>query len=331
VEMLTGMSPSECGEARSVLNGFIAANVVCALHDLGVLEAVAAGEVIPAGDLPAGGPLLDAVLDAAVSLGLLSRVPGGLALTQLGEEALRYIGYFTVTVRGFGQVLRELPRLVDGSATFGVDVVRDDEWIVRGCSQNYRSQFPILDRYVAALPVPPSLVVDLGCGDATRLLRVVSTVPGCRAVGVDISPVSCRAAEANVRSAGMEDRVGVVHADVRDVLSGRVALPRPDLVMTYFMFHHLIADAEDATTPFSGLGSAFPGASFLIVDGFRGDPAGEAAMFTPAYELFHACAGCALRTRADYEGVIDAAGMTIVRSEPFGHPEEWIYLLRAAL
>ena len=58
------------------------------------------------------------------------------------------------------------------------------------------------------------VVYDLGCGNGAFI--VAAGKIGARAVGVDIDPERVEEAKANVKAAGLTDRVTVIHGDIFD-------------------------------------------------------------------------------------------------------------------
>lgn len=59
---------------------------------------------------------------------------------------------------------------------------------------------------------PADVVYDLGCGDGRIVIEAARR--GARAVGVDIDPALVQEARSNVRAAGVEDRVRILHGDL---------------------------------------------------------------------------------------------------------------------
>jgi ribosomal protein L11 methylase PrmA len=58
------------------------------------------------------------------------------------------------------------------------------------------------------------VVYDLGCGDGA--LVIAAAKMGARVVGVDIDPERIKEATANVRAAGVQDRVTLIRGDIFD-------------------------------------------------------------------------------------------------------------------
>jgi cyclopropane fatty-acyl-phospholipid synthase-like methyltransferase len=61
---------------------------------------------------------------------------------------------------------------------------------------------------------PNDIVYDLGCGDGKIVIAAAKR--GARAVGVDIDPQRVKEATENVRNAGVQDRVTIIHGDIFD-------------------------------------------------------------------------------------------------------------------
>jgi cyclopropane fatty-acyl-phospholipid synthase-like methyltransferase len=77
------------------------------------------------------------------------------------------------------------------------------------------------------------VVYDLGCGDGALLIAAARL--GARVVGVDIDPVRIKEATANVRAAGVQDRVTLIRGDIFDP-----AIKIGDAtVVTLFLLHTL--------------------------------------------------------------------------------------------
>ncbi len=62
----------------------------------------------------------------------------------------------------------------------------------------------------------PSRVVDIGCGWAELLLRVVACTPSCMATGVDVNEVSIAHGRQLAQQRGLTERVNLLCADGRD-------------------------------------------------------------------------------------------------------------------
>ncbi|HSF99508.1 MAG TPA: methyltransferase domain-containing protein [Vicinamibacterales bacterium] len=61
---------------------------------------------------------------------------------------------------------------------------------------------------------PNDVVYDLGCGDGKIVIAAARR--GARAIGIDIDPQRVKEATANVKAAGLEDKVTIIHGDLFD-------------------------------------------------------------------------------------------------------------------
>ena len=61
---------------------------------------------------------------------------------------------------------------------------------------------------------PNDVVYDLGCGDGKIVIAAAKR--GARAIGVDIDPQRVKEATENVKAAGVQDKVTIIHGDIFD-------------------------------------------------------------------------------------------------------------------
>lgn len=94
--------------------------------------------------------------------------------------------------------------------------------------RNYRFQRHIYDltrecyllgrtTLIAGL-VPPDdgRVLEIGCGTARNLIQIAGRYPGASLYGIDLSEVMLEVANTKLRSARLDDRVRLAHADATD-------------------------------------------------------------------------------------------------------------------
>ncbi|MFP4643150.1 MAG: THUMP domain-containing protein [Spirochaetales bacterium] len=70
---------------------------------------------------------------------------------------------------------------------------------------------------LARLSQPPKAIIDPFCGSATVLLEAAALWPHARGVGVDKFSTCVDGANANVKAAGLSERIEIVQADARDL------------------------------------------------------------------------------------------------------------------
>ncbi len=93
-----------------------------------------------------------------------------------------------------------------------------------------------VDRFLEYFPdCVHGQVVDLGCGPADIPIRLARALPRCRVTAVDAAEPMLRLAEAEVRKAGVADRITLYCQRVQDLV-----LPEPvDAVISNSLVHHL--------------------------------------------------------------------------------------------
>ncbi|WP_161606176.1 SAM-dependent methyltransferase [Microlunatus speluncae] len=108
-----------------------------------------------------------------------------------------------------------------------------------------------LDRIVADLArSEPQRVLDVGCGWAEVLLRMLAAVPGATGVGVDLEQVDLDRGRKNAELRGLTDRVELRAADAK-TLTGTY-----DLVLCVGAQHALADDPGRALSALRGLTAA---------------------------------------------------------------------------
>jgi SAM-dependent methyltransferase len=106
---------------------------------------------------------------------------------------------------------------------------------------------------------PPARVADIGCGAAWSCIGIARAYPNVRVEGFDSDPASVELGQANVREAGVADRVNVSARDASDAeLSGQY-----DLVAVFEAVHDM-ADPVGALRTMRRLMA--PGGAALVVD-----------------------------------------------------------------
>jgi len=94
---------------------------------------------------------------------------------------------------------------------------------------------PAMPDVDARLRSPGARIADIGCGAAWSSIGMAKAYPGARVDGFDLDEASVDLGQANVREAGLEDRVRVLQRDAGDpALAGRY-----DLVTAFECVHDM--------------------------------------------------------------------------------------------
>jgi histidinol-phosphate aminotransferase len=335
------VAPRQAVDPATLFNGYVGSSAVFALSELGVWDLLLAGgqrmdSLLAATHADRTGLL--ALLRTAALLGYVSldEAPGGgpvtgVALTSAGQDVARLSGYFTWCVGGYHEVLRNLADLATGERAFGTDVSRDGAKISAGSGRVGRTlMLPVEEAVTAGLEY--DMVADLGCGDATRLIRLCRRASSGRGLGIEVNAAARDTAQARVADAGLADRIEIVCADVLG-RSGGQTFPGVDLVASFLMMHDLFNAASDPADVVRSLRAMFPDAKRFLVGDTVGqdwsDPAEPLPVFSLGFELVHAYMQTPILSRSTYERAFAAGGLRVERCEPLGAPSTWLWLLSA--
>ncbi len=151
---------------------------------------------------------------------------------------------------------------------------------------------------------PDHRVLDVGCGVATSAIQIAQRF-GCRVNAVDISPVMLQRAEANVRAAGVGNRVTVERADI-------LALAYPDAEFDRVLAEAVTMFVDRLRAAAELVRVCAPGGRVLATEFFwRKPPTPEAR------EIFlgQVCPGMQVDTLEAWVEIYQAAGLTDVQVE----------------
>lgn len=325
------MTPAE------LFNGYVGSHVIFTLHQLGTLRRLAEeADGLRRDDLARTAGVsqdrLGALLEATERLGYVAPRGEGVALTPAGVEMIRQLGFFTWGVGGYGELLRNLEPMARGEARFGRDVRRDEARVAAGAGEvDVTLMRPIEDGLLAEVDF--TSVADLGCGDATRLIRLCGGDDARTGLGIDISESACGLARKKVANAGLAERVTIVREDIQRCFGVR-RFPGVDLVASFLMMHDLLnAAPDDGGSVVRSLRETFPDARYFLIADTTAQPwsdlDGPLPIFSLGFELLHSFMDVRIRPRSAYEDAFAAGGLTVERCVPFGAPSTWLYLLTA--
>ncbi len=319
-------------DVPSLFNGYVGTHVVFALRELGTWDLLLAGPAtLPtlAARAQADPVKLRALLRTAALLGHLELSGDTVCLTEAGREVVRNRGFFTWGVGGYGDLMRSLADIANGSRPWGVKVRRDETLVAAGSGEVGRElMLPVEADVVRGLDYASA--ADLGCGDGSRLIRLCGGDNPRRGLGIDISESACALAAKKVADAGLTDHIEIACEDVF-ALGRSAVFPGIELVSSFLMLHDLFAAASEPVQVVHALRRAFPDARYFLLGDTAAQPwqrhTGPLPVFSLEFELAHAFMGVPILDRDVYEQAFADGGLRIVRREPFGAPSTWIYLL----
>lgn len=307
----------------SVIRGYYETKALLGLWRTGLFQRVGSGEQLEAAALVRegyDGELLGALLDYLTVRGYLRRDGELYTLTARGAALVPYAGYLGTMVGAYEPITAALEELITGRKHYGQDVHRSVPDLASGLTSledNLMSQFPAL------LPDQDfAKVMDLGCGSARMLCRIVKSRPGITGVGVDASDEICDVARRTVADDRLSDRVVIVAGDAGQIsripASARNGV---DLVTVMFVLHELFRQRgrEGVLECLRGIADMLGERGRLLV--VEVESVGKAEfrddlLFTPEYEFMHVLTHQRLASRTTWAEIASEAGLRVERIVP---------------
>ena len=125
----------------------------------------------------------------------------------------------------------------------------------------------LLDRLAARAP---ARVLDVGCGSAQWLVRLLERAPRSRGVGVDLSAEAVAAAQTFASERGVSDRIDIRHQDAASVEGG------PFDALLCIGSTHALGGLAGTLRALHRWGA--PGSVAVVGDGFWQRPPGDATL-----------------------------------------------------
>lgn len=321
-----------------ILNGYAAANLVWCFEQLGLWDLLAQRDDLEIDDIAARLHVNRARLGSLVQAGRRYRMlavtaTGRVSLAPLGRRLVEEKGRIIVAVGGYGDMFGHLAELTNETMSYGDDVNRCDVAVATGCAQTQTAEVNhAFDRLIVTAGC--SRIADVGCADASRLIRACCAHPDIRGIGIDVSDPACNEARRRIAEAGLSDRISIINADIAEVVSRpgdyAAVLGDVEVMASSFMLHHFMASADGSRLFMRQLIDAFPTVRYLIIaDHVRTSENShqEFPLFSIEFELLHDFMDVSTPRKEDYEALFEDAGLRIEAVLPFGHPDEWVYLL----
>ncbi|MEV0680230.1 class I SAM-dependent methyltransferase [Actinosynnema sp. NPDC050436] len=318
--------------AREAFNGTVASSAVAAAFELGLLQELAGPTAVVPETFAAERKLLvrpvQAIASVLAHLGVATRQDDHLTRGPAFADVWRNKGYFLWLVGGYGRMLSDAAGLSRAEPEVPAGSLRDGAVIARA-GRDYGARFvdPAFEALLAGRAFGD--VADLGCGSADRLIKLATTRPGGRFLGVELNPDAVRVARAAVAAAGVADRVEIVAGDIAELDPGR--FPGYDLVFSFFLGHDLWPE-RSCVRALDGIRRAFPDAgTFLLGDTYRSDhlTGPDTPIFTLGFEYTHALMGQHIPSMAEWRAVIDRTAWRLTGIHPLEIAHSAIFELAA--
>jgi SAM-dependent methyltransferase len=284
--------------------------------------------------------VLQSLIEYLVGWGILAPEGDSYVLSKKGQPYWNYItrGVLTAHLAGYNQLLTNLGPLLRKEIDLNDPRLdRSGRLVASGSGYALLGSGTIPWILKLIKQIGGTYVMDIGCGAGDFLIQLALRWEGGAGVGIDMNSEAIAQAGANAERCGVSDRLSFHHAKLseRPMSIDREILDKVDTLTAMYLLHEFAGRGGPAaiTAAISQLRNQFAGRKLLMLEGERADPA---ALFAAPprtfaqldYSFIHPLSRQgALRTPAEWEQIIDAAGATLVERIPgFGQVPGWISL-----
>jgi SAM-dependent methyltransferase len=332
------MNVSAQDELFTSTEGYFVTKALLALWRLGVLDhAVAAGKIDAAQYAAEHGydpGLLRAVLGYLVVRGYFDADGDYFQLSERGRRIAPYFGYLPMHVGAYEPVLGALEDLISARKVYGRDLKRTEAEMLGGMTA---LEEHVLGR-LADMTGGTSFgkVLDLGCGSARMLSKLLQRNPGVQGIGIDWEQTAVDDAQRTLAETGLTDRATVMRGDasrIRDLPAQ--ALDGVDLVVAMFVMHEIYRQRSRSGVIecLENIAATIGATGMLLmveVSRIEPDKPRPNLRFIPEYQLIHDFSNQRLASQDTWREMLASAGMTVLRTEPAGMCEAFCFIAQRA-
>ena len=264
--------------------------------------------------------------EAMASAGLLVRDASdqsGLTYrgSQLLPKAIHDVGYLSWGLRACQPLIENARKFATDGISAQETCQRDGHLIARTSQwMGEQSFYPQAEQ--AILSLRPKKFVDLGCGSARLLIRILQQIPEATGVGVDMSAKACADARKAATQAGVADRLEIIESPIQTLAVDPGPLKGAEVIHAGFVFHDLMPDeAKTLDALLAACAAASSKATLIVVDAVpfaKGDPE---RMFSAAFSyLHHGFMGRQLQSEVAWSERLAGAGFKKTEVQKLGIP-----------
>lgn len=328
------MTISAQDELFSSTEGYFVTKALLASWRLGVLDHAAAAGQIDVGDYAAevgyDPALLRALLGYLVVRGFFDVTGDTYRLSDKGKAVAPYFGYLPMHVGAYEPVLGAIEDVIRGDRTYGEGLKRSETEMLGGMTA---LEDHVLGRLAGMLGGKGfTRALDLGCGSARLLSRLLTRNPHATGIGIDWEQDAVDDAQRTLADAGLTKRATVLRGDAARI--GDLApdvLGKVDLVLAMFVMHEIYRQRSAAgvieclTHISNAIGDD---GRLLLVEVSRIEltAARPALRFIPEYQLIHEFSNQRLASQDDWRGMLAQAGLAVLSVEPAGMCEAFCFV-----
>ncbi|OAQ72008.1 methyltransferase MppJ [Pochonia chlamydosporia 170] len=328
------MGSISCDSERAVagiFNSAVAAWAIGPAWELGLLDELRNNRVLNAkkfaqqNNLHSGST--EGMVAALAIAHIVTRDGDNIIPGPLFDETYRSKSLFHWLCLGSGELFSKMQYHLRNENRKGEDYyTRDAAAIAYACRDINTYYFdPAFWAAMGGLGYDFKSVVDLGCGSGKRLMQILDSYPGTKAIGVDLASPSLQVAAAEAKQLGYGGRLNFVEGDARN-LQYREEFAEVDL-LTCFMMGHDFWPRESCIKTLRRLHDSFPNVKrFVLGDATRillnskgsrtAVPESNVPIFTLGFELGHEMMGVYMPTMDEWDSVFETSGWRCVKKHP---------------
>lgn len=275
-------------------------------------------------------------LEALASAGLLEQaeaMAGGAAPAYKGTAALARaihdVGYLSWGLRACQPLIANARRFLVDPGQAREDHQRDGGLVARTSQwMGEQSFYPHAEETILALR--PRHFVDLGCGSARLLVKILQKLPDSRGTGIDMSAKACADARHAAAAADLGQRLNIIESPIQSLADDPSPLAGADVIHAGFVLHDLMPDDEAVLDRLlAACREASPNATLVVVDAVPFAKDEQERLFSAAFSyLHHGFMGRELQSEMAWSERLARAGFGAVEVSKLGIPGGRLFLAR---
>jgi 2-ketoarginine methyltransferase len=252
--------------------------------------------------------------------GILEQTGASFGLSAKGKTMRHDQPYYTFFVGGYAQTFLQIGEKLPENSGWAT---RDLRQVGIGSSGMARYDTPpVLRKLIAQIPGECSRLLDIGCGHGRDLVDLCQALPEIKkALGVEPSSESCKAARALILSRGLAERIQIINMSSSEFLRSDVDYEPHLLIFGYVIQEILGQKGRAGVIKFlTQLTDRFPKLNIIVMEvDMQWDAPimqhGYALAFYNPYYLIHGFTNQRLETAAFWEVLFADCGLEIRAKE----------------
>lgn len=273
-------------------------------------------------------------LEALVSAGLLEQAGGDGPVhayrgTTTLARAIHDVGYLSWGLRACQPLIANARRFMVDPNQAREDYQRDGGLIARTSQwMGEQSFYPQAEEAILALR--PRHFVDLGCGSARLLVKILQQLPESYGTGIDMSSKACADARHAAGDADLGQRLRIIESPIQALADDPSPLAGADVIHAGFVLHDLMPEDEPVLDRLlAACREASPKATLVVVDAVPFARDEQERMFSAAFSyLHHGFMGRKLQSEMAWSERLARAGFSAVEISKLGIPGGRLFLAR---